>query len=373
MGTFVQLPTFFSIPIALLLILNCSLPTDHRSPIPHCPPTTAHQPLPQDEPTLSIETHVVSIPVAVRDSRNRIVTTLKQSDFVLFEDEREVEITYYGLDKTPVDVVLLMDTSRSVREELSALQEAAFDFVGRLNPDDRVSVWSFSDRADRVLGWTSSTDRKTIAAALRGLEASGSTALYDSVRTVSGAFIADPDAPPTRPRRAGTPSNEAFMPGNRRCVVILTDGDDTNSRNTTLDQAVVEALRAETSVYVISRSRQEIKRSEDALASDRISSSDRLIARAQRDRLKASEKAMLNLAERTGGRVLFPTDDSEVSASYAEIAAELHQRYSIGYTPPGDPNDGKFHALRVECRRPSITLWAREGYFAKSAKPSPPR
>lgn len=372
MDSFNRASLCLTILATFLPVFHCPPTTDHRPLIPSSPLPPASRPLAQDEPTLSIETHVVSIPVAVRDGKNRIVTTLRQSDFVLFEDEREVEITYYGLDKTPVDVMLLMDTSRSVREELSALQEAAFDFVGRLNPDDRVSVWSFSDRADRVLGWTPSTDRKAIAAALRGLEASGNTALYDSVRTVSGAFISDPDAPPSRPRRAGTPSGEsnAFLPGNRRCVVILTDGDDTNSRNTNLDQAVVEALRAETSVYVISRSRQEIKRSEDALASDRISSSDRLIARAQRDRLKASEKAMLNLAERTGGRVLFPTDDSEVSASYAEIATELHQRYSIGYTPPGDPYDGKFHALRVECRRPNITLWAREGYFAKSAKPT---
>ncbi|HNC44278.1 MAG TPA: VWA domain-containing protein, partial [Acidobacteriota bacterium] len=162
------------------------------------------------------------------------------------------------------------------------------------------------------------------------------------------------------------PTTGLILPTNRRCIVILTDGDDTSSRNTNLDQAITEGNRAEASVYVISRSRVIIRGLERVLDSSGVSSSDRLLARAQRDRMKASEKAMINLAERTGGRVLFPTDDSYVADSYTEIAYELHQRYSIGYTPPGDPHDGKYHSLRVECRRPNIRLWAREGYFAKS-------
>lgn len=324
-----------------------------------------------EEPEIKIETHVVSIPVVTRDNRNRIVTDLRDIDFRLFEDEAEVPITYYGLDKTPVDVVLLMDSSRSVREELSALQEAAFEFVRHLNPDDRVSVWSFSDRADRLCDWTPVTDPKTIAAALRSLDASGNTALYDSIRSVTNHFmgLAADALPSSRPRRIADPklpTTGLILPTNRRCIVILTDGDDTSSRNTNLDQAITEGNRSEASVYVISRSRVIIRGLERVLDSSGVSSSDRLLARAQRDRMKASEKAMINLAERTGGRVLFPTDDSYVADSYTEIAYELHQRYSIGYTPPGDPHDGKYHSLRVECRRPNIRLWAREGYFAKS-------
>ncbi|MBX7223072.1 MAG: VWA domain-containing protein [Blastocatellia bacterium] len=356
--------SFFLLPF----LVTGGLSSPIRPVLPGVPAASPQQ----DEPALKIETHVVSIPISVRDQKNRIVTDLRTEDFRLFEDEQEVPITYYGLDKTPVDVVLLLDTSRSVREELSALQESAYQFVNSLNPTDRVSVWSFSDRAERMSDWVPATisERKTVSAALRALEASGNTALYDAIRTVSTGFYSTPvgDQGDNRPRRAASSNPDALPLGinaNRRCIVLLTDGDDTNSRYTQLNQAVTEALRAEISIYVISRSRVELESVERVLNYDKAPASDRLLARAQRDRLKASEKAMIDLAERTGGRVLFPTRDNDIAGSYVEIANELHQRYSIGYTPPGDPHDNKFHTTRVECKRNQVRLWAREGYFAK--------
>jgi VWFA-related protein len=306
---------------------------------------------PQDEPPLAVETNAVSVPVVVRDGKNRPILDLKEADFRILQDGRPVEVVYFALDRSPVDVALLIDTSESIRTELGFLQESAFAFPERLATGDRVAVWSFSEKTREVLKLTAPTDQSALAAALRNLEAGGNTALYDAVVTVSKTFS---DNRPATARQT-----------RRNCIVLLTDGDDTASRGVTLDAAVTGALASDVSVYVVSRAKVLQKYYRDALSRGHLIAEDRLKIGVQVDRLKRAEVAAVQLAERTGGRALFPERDADLTKAYAEIATELHQRYNIGYALDSPSLDGKFHRLKVETRRRGLRVWAREGFFAR--------
>jgi VWFA-related protein len=306
----------------------------------------------QTESALAIETRVVSIPVTVRNEKNRLERNLRPQDFRLYEDGREVEIAYFALDTTPTDVILLVDASLSVKNELSSLQEAAFEFARKLKPNDRISIWSFSHVVRKMLGWTSPGDDLRIAAALRSVESGGDTSLYDAIAKVLKNFdVTNHDA--------------ASQSENRRCVVVLTDGDDTSSRTATPDDLVREALRTEAATYVVSRAKVMRRAIEPLMDSERVEAETRLKLKVQFDRLKASDEIMTRLAERTGGRAIFPSQEKDLTQAYVEIAEELHRRYNLGFSPSDGLRDEKFHRLKIETRRSGLRIWAREGYFAK--------
>lgn len=67
------------------------------------------------------------------------------------------------------------------------------------------------------------------------------------------------------------------------------------------------------------------------------------------------------LTTQTGGFTRRYTND--LSGALALIAAESRNYYLLGFEP-GEPPDGKFHELKVEVRRPGLTVRARKGYLA---------
>jgi len=78
--------------------------------------------------------------------------------------------------------------------------------------------------------------------------------------------------------------------------------------------------------------------------------------------LVAGEESLRDLAERTGGRVLFPERGKDLSKAYDDVAEELRARYVLGFYEPESAKPG-FHALVVGTRRPGVELRARAGYY----------
>jgi VWFA-related protein len=74
------------------------------------------------------------------------------------------------------------------------------------------------------------------------------------------------------------------------------------------------------------------------------------------------------LVEATGGRYdanKFP--NSSIAADYIEQASRFD--YLLGYTPSNTQFDGKYRDIRVEVRRPGVTVLYRHGYFASVDEP----
>ncbi len=116
--------------------------------------------------------------------------------------------------KKPAHIALVLDTSGSMEEDgkIGAAREGAAEFLGLLNPGDRLSLMTFSSSPQWLAqNQPLSTVRAQAQSQVGGLIAGGKTALYDAVLQAITALQADPD-------------QEAI-----KAVVVLSDGSDTTS------------------------------------------------------------------------------------------------------------------------------------------------
>ena len=85
----------------------------------------------------------------VVDRDNRAITSLRQEDFVLREEGKRQEIRNFARENMPVDVLILLDVSASMRPHIQRIANASHQAFTQLGNDDRVAIMVF-DRATRV-------------------------------------------------------------------------------------------------------------------------------------------------------------------------------------------------------------------------------
>jgi len=124
----------------------------------------------------------------------------------------------------------------------------------------------------------------------------------------------------------------------RRAMVILSDGEDNQSRYTR-DQALEMAQKADVTVYAISTNRS-------GQPSD-------------------GDKIMRYFASETGGAAFFPFKASDLNQSFENISNELRHQYNIFYRPEPLKADGLYHPvdIRVKAHK-DLMVRARKGYYA---------
>ena len=72
------------------------------------------------------------------------------------------------------------------------------------------------------------------------------------------------------------------------------------------------------------------------------------------------------LAEETGG---FATiDANSLSSAFDRIVDSNSRYYVLGYTPPDDAQNGRFHKIDVRVKRPGMKVIARRGYATPRAQ-----
>jgi VWFA-related protein len=75
--------------------------------------------------------------------------------------------------------------------------------------------------------------------------------------------------------------------------------------------------------------------------------------------------ALREITDDSGGRTEIVRDARDLDPATASIADELSKQYYLGYPSPGY-RDGRWHSIRVELRNPSYKVRARKGYIATS-------
>jgi len=229
----------------------------------------------------------------------------------------------------PLEIALLFDVSSSVHSRLELERAAAAIFLKKiLRSQDRVSIIGVGTEPQVLQTRTSS-----LAVALKGLEsvaATGeATALFDAVAT------------------AATILRAAAPPGTRRALLVLSDGEDNRSRQTSLSDAILEVQKANCIFYSINPSGRSI--------------------RINRVSLRGQE-AMESLATETGGAAFVIDDLEALEEIYSRIAKELQTHYILGYYSPNPGTDGGYRHIKVLVpSRPDLRIRARQGYYADGA------
>src|SRR5258708_240965 len=137
----------------------------------------------QKPPTFTTRPTEVNVPFSVLDGKDRLVTDLKQENFVVYEDGKRMDIkSFTALTKVPLRVGLLIDTSNSVRLYFKQQQEAANDFIHSIleaNNKNRMFLMSFDFTKDFVTNFSNDPDLLTNK--VRKLKPGGGTALNDAI------------------------------------------------------------------------------------------------------------------------------------------------------------------------------------------------
>jgi VWFA-related protein len=167
----------------------------------------------QQEPpieTLKIETQLVSVPVIVSDRSGHYIPGLRVHDFKLFDNNVEQKISFFDAAEEPLNVALLLDTSRSTRGVLDDIRNAARDFLKALRPKDRAMIISFDKDIQQLSPLTN--DRRVLEAAIKRTAVSKyfGTLLNDAVLETSKAFL--------------------HSVTGRKAIILLTDGEDGGSQ-----------------------------------------------------------------------------------------------------------------------------------------------
>jgi VWFA-related protein len=298
---------------------------------------------------ISVTTTEVLLPVTVRDGAGQLVPDLTRTNFHVFEDGVQQPLNDLGLRQVPVDVVLLVDASSSVSDNLDDFRRAAEGFALHLATDDRISLIQFDDRIQLLQDWT-----KSIAQLRRALR-----------RVAPGMFTRFNDAMLLAAR------DQLPRASARHAIIVLTDGID-SGRGTTFDAALRAALQSQTTVYVVSNTEIERarKQSELSLLLSATSSVQRFNElrigdlRLGLEALDASERNLEQLTRATGGRVYKPLTFNDLERIYKEVAEELRHQYALYYSPVNRTHDGAFRRVRVETTDPKHQVSTRIGYFA---------
>jgi VWFA-related protein len=104
----------------------------------------------QEDPTVfRSDVRLVRVDAQVVDASNKTIPDLRAGDFRLVENGRPRQIKNFLAEDMPVDVLLLLDVSGSMRPNLEILERASSEALRVLAPGDRVAIMTFN-RGTRI-------------------------------------------------------------------------------------------------------------------------------------------------------------------------------------------------------------------------------
>lgn len=323
----------------------------------------------QEPPKVSVEVKLVTVYATVRDKHGKFISNLPQEDFALDEDGRPQTIRYFERESNvPLTLGLLVDTSLSQRRVLGEERTASQAFLDHLlrADKDQAFVIHFDREVELLQDLTAS--RSKLEMALRLLE----IARPDFSRQGGGGSVGSTGGGP-----GGGGQHYRFMGGTllydavylasdevlrglqgRKSVIVLTDGVDRGSREP-LVRAVEAAQRADAVVYGILFPGEEgydYSREHGGYGGHRG-------GRYPEQQRPDGKKVLERIAGETGGRMFKVTKKQTIEEIYAQIAEELHNQYSLGYTPDREnPGEG-FHKIHLTTKNAELAVQARSGYY----------
>jgi Ca-activated chloride channel family protein len=259
----------------------------------------------------TVDVDVVQVTATVTDHRGRFVRGLARKDFRVYEDGAPQSVSTFFAQDIPLQIIVAMDVSGSMKPSMPAVKVAVKKFLSALRPADQVTVLTFNDSIFMLA--KPSFDLAARLKAVDRMTAWGETALYEAI--VKGI-------------------DQLGRETGRRALVVFTDGEDVSSR------IPIEAVegRLETSdvtMYAIGLGRAPA--------------------------VPLLKELLERLAGKSGGRAFFE-DPKDLDDAFARLVEELSNQYLLGYARRDSVKDSRWRRLRVEVPGRDVKVRARQGY-----------
>jgi VWFA-related protein len=325
---------------------------------------------PPQPPTFKTESCLVRVDVTVDDRHGEPLTTLTADDFSVEEDGTSQTVQSFKLVSADGQPLPGDDVSLAIRSPEHAATEAARDEVRVFVIFwDEYHIGQFSDAirgrkalTDFVTSAFGPTDLVALMDPLLPIDALRFTRdraeLADKIRKLAGRFgvyiptrSAAEDAQLQRRDAARVRSEVTIsalksaavhlgsLKEGRKSIVFVSDGlTGLGLDQLSLIQELTEAANTNnTAIYTLD----------------------------PRGLIGSTADVLRTLAERTGGEAYVNTNTPE--RALRQVVKDASAFYLLGYSSAKNPQDGKFHSIKVRVKRSGVDVRARRGYWAPNA------
>lgn len=269
-----------------------------------------------------------ALPVLVLDAEGNGVSGLSKEQFSILIDKVPQQITGFSQKDIPCSIVILLDSSASMRGNLKDIQEHLKEFLQGSNPANEYLLMTFGETSQIEVDWTKDTGR-----ILRGANGINLTNLAKKTKLFDACFMASEKL---KERSA-----------QKRIVLLITDAQDDRSKH-----GFEEILQ----LYI-----------ENQIMALCVNVSNNTFDSATA--MIQGQAQMDNLAAATGGKAFFvnnssgaiattriarnePTYLTILSDSLNRAAAYPRLQYLIMFTPKGIKSDTASHKIQVKITSP---------------------
>jgi VWFA-related protein len=322
---------------------------------------------------IRLHVNFVEVPVTVKDSKGKLVPGLTSRDFKVFENDTREPLAFFTTDSFPLSIAFVIDQSLTsdvmakVNNSLGAIQ-------GALTPFDEVAVFSYNNGAQNRSGGFTGAQSARVPYVLSMTKAAGEEMLVPvNSGPLAGCNIhvngncADPNLQPGRSAGGSTfmtipkeihTLNDAILAaakelstrptGRRRIIYVISDGKEYGSKATYKE--VLRYLETnKTAVY-------------GTLVGDSARWGEGYVSRVHLP-FTMYDNRLASYILATGGTPDFERGLDGIEKSYAKIAEEARNQYTLGYYSNQPVIDGKFRKIEVRLERSGMEIIAKQGYY----------
>jgi Ca-activated chloride channel family protein len=288
----------------------------------------------EDDEVIKVDVAMVNIPFSVSDREGRNIFGLTTQNFTLFEDGQPQKIEFLSTQDTPLNIVVLLDTSQSAQEIFDKIKNAASQFIKQLRPKDRCMIISFDESARVKSEFTSDQTKLDKAIQRTVLSQKPGTLMRDTISV--------------------TVDKELAKVKGRKAIILITDGRDAGSainQNALLyrlaeSEAPIYSVFYETVhvfLPVLTQKNSQGKNQNFQL-------SQKQLGQMEAERRKKNDLAadyLSKMSDVTGGR-MYRKEIENLSEAFNSIAEELRKQYLISYYPNDSNYDVSRHQIKIK-------------------------
>jgi VWFA-related protein len=254
----------------------------------------------------------VTLIASVSDDAGKRVSGLRSNDFEVLDEGKAVTAELRSSEEDPVTIGIAIDSSASMAGKQMYVIRAAAEFLGRaLREQDEAFVVSFD--TDARLVHARSRDTNSLRASVMNLIPAGGTSIFDGVTFALQQLQG--------------------IPG-KRALLVFSDGrEGTSSASARECGRLARALGVP--VYLIVPPGGE-----------------------------RTSHALADIAEATGGTMLFATPADKIGEMSDRLADEVRGQYVLSFTRPAGIRAGEWRSIRVNVRGRDANVRAVQGYRA---------
>jgi VWFA-related protein len=344
---------------------------------PDVPPRADDQPAPEMgnaamAPFIRQYVNEVVVPVTVKDSKGNPVAGLTWRNFKVYENNTKENIVVFSVDPAALSIAFVIDQTlpsnimSEVNQSMGAMQ-------GALTPYDEAAVFTYTNGPKEWTGFTG-----------------GQSSRLPAVLALAQSTGTDP----TVPINEGNPFANCSITKNGSCIdPNLQAGRSTGGSFTpipkeihTLNDAILAAAKELSTrpkerrrmIFVISDgkeygSKATLKEVVRYLQTNNITVYATLVGDSARwgeewvDRFHLPftmyDNILYKYTAATGGDMYAENGINKMEKSYAKVAEEARNQYTLLYLSHESPYDDKYRNIDVRIDRPNVVVTAKPGYY----------